>query len=167
MMKEKASTIRVDLAAIRDRVESDAGKRFWQSLEELAKTPEYTAFLHHEFPNDPAKESGAFSRRDALKLMAASAAMAGLTACTKLPAEKIFPYAAQPPSSSSPADHSLRDGYPARRHHTESCESLQAAHRWRAIQVIPRAWRNRRFRTGFVLSLMTPTARRPGIREAA
>ena len=101
-MKDKASTNRINFAAIRDRVASDAGKQFWQSLEELAETPEYTAFLHHEFPNDPSKESGAFSRRDALKLMAASAAMAGLTACTKLPAEKIFPYAAQPPEQFIP-----------------------------------------------------------------
>ncbi len=101
-MKDNAITNRIDLAAIRDRVESEAGKRFWQSLEELAETPEYTAFLHHEFPNDPAKESGVFSRRAALKLMAASAAMAGLTACTKLPAEKIFPYASQPPEEFIP-----------------------------------------------------------------
>jgi molybdopterin-containing oxidoreductase family iron-sulfur binding subunit len=93
---------RIDLASLRERVESEAGKRFWRSLEELAGTPEATAYLHHEFPHDPAEEPGAFSRRDALKLMAASAAMAGLTACTKLPEEKIFPYAAQPPEQFVP-----------------------------------------------------------------
>ena len=97
MTGKKSDTNRIDLVAIRERVESEAGKRFWRGLEELAETPEYTSFLHHEFPHDPEKEAGGLSRRDALKLMAASAAMAGLTACTKLPAEKIFPYAAQPP----------------------------------------------------------------------
>ncbi|MBI4166704.1 MAG: TAT-variant-translocated molybdopterin oxidoreductase, partial [Acidobacteria bacterium] len=102
MTGKKSTTNRVDLAAIRGRVESEAGQRFWRGLEELAETPGYTSYLHHEFPHDPEKEPGALSRRDALKLMAASAAMAGLTTCTKLPAEKIFPYAAQPPEQFIP-----------------------------------------------------------------
>ena len=42
------------------------------------------------------------SRRSALKLMAASAALAGLTACTKLPTEKIVPYAQQQPEDFVP-----------------------------------------------------------------
>ena len=37
-----------------------------------------------------------------LKLMAASAALAGLTACTKLPTEKIVPYAQQQPEEFVP-----------------------------------------------------------------
>ena len=41
------------------------------------------------------------NRRDVLKLMAASAAMAGLSACTKLPTEKIVPYV-QPPEEIIP-----------------------------------------------------------------
>ena len=36
------------------------------------------------------------NRRDVMKLMAASAAMAGLSACTKLPTEKIVPYVRPP-----------------------------------------------------------------------
>ncbi|MBZ5545873.1 MAG: TAT-variant-translocated molybdopterin oxidoreductase, partial [Acidobacteriia bacterium] len=95
-------TNRIDLASIRARAESEAGKRFWRSLEELAETPEYQAHLAHEFPHDPAKEPGAMNRRDALKLMAASAALAGLTACTKLPPEKIVPYSQQPPEEFIP-----------------------------------------------------------------
>jgi MoCo/4Fe-4S cofactor protein with predicted Tat translocation signal len=93
---------RMDLAAIRARVEGEAGQRFWRSLEELAETPEYQAYLAHEFPNDPAKEPGGMNRRDALKLMAASAALAGLTACTKLPPEKIVSYSQQPPEEFIP-----------------------------------------------------------------
>ncbi len=92
----------IDLAALRAQVKGEAGKRFWRSLEDLAETEEYTAHLHHEFPSDPAKEANKFSRRDALKLMAASAAMAGLTACTKLPPEKIVPYAQQLPEEFIP-----------------------------------------------------------------
>jgi MoCo/4Fe-4S cofactor protein with predicted Tat translocation signal len=92
----------IDLASLRARVEGEAGQRFWRSLEELAETPEYQAYRAHEFPNDPAKESGGMNRRDALKLMAASAALAGLTACTKLPPEKIVPYSQQPPEEFIP-----------------------------------------------------------------
>ena len=102
MGNRKSETNRIDLAAIRERVDTDAGKHFWRGLEELAETPEYVSFLHHEFPHDPQKESGTITRRDAIKLMAASAAMAGLTACTKLPTEKIVPYAAQPPEQFIP-----------------------------------------------------------------
>jgi MoCo/4Fe-4S cofactor protein with predicted Tat translocation signal len=87
----------IDFGSIRARVAGDAGKHFWRSLEGLAETPECESFLHNEFPNDPAKKSSSLDRRDALRLMAASAAMAGLTACTKLPTEKIVPYAQQPP----------------------------------------------------------------------
>ena len=35
-------------------------------------------------------------RRELLKVMAASAAFAGLTGCTKLPTQKIVPYVRQP-----------------------------------------------------------------------
>ncbi|HEY2893184.1 MAG TPA: hypothetical protein VGJ16_03200, partial [Pirellulales bacterium] len=56
--------------------------------------------MHDEFPNDPAKEAPdldrGVSRRSVLKLMAASAALSGLTACTKLPPEKIVPYVRAP-----------------------------------------------------------------------
>jgi MoCo/4Fe-4S cofactor protein with predicted Tat translocation signal len=88
----------LDIAAARAALARGDGKRFWRSLEELAGTPECEAFLHHEFPNDPAKEprSNGVARRDILKLMAASAALSGLSACTKLPTEKIVPYVKPP-----------------------------------------------------------------------
>jgi len=87
---------RLDLVQIRARLEKDGDRRTWQSLQELAETQEYKDFLHHEFPYDPAKSPSAVSRRDALKFMAASAAFAGLTACTKLPTQKIVPYVQAP-----------------------------------------------------------------------
>src|SRR4029077_15725152 len=50
--------------------------------------------------NDPDKEPetprSGFHRRDILKLMAASAALSGLSGCTKLPAEQIVPYVRAP-----------------------------------------------------------------------
>ena len=51
---------------------------------------------------DDAGEASGIGRRDVLKLMAASAAFAGLTACTKLPTEKIVPYAQQAPEEFIP-----------------------------------------------------------------
>src|SRR5271168_1137218 len=92
---------RLNLDALRARLASSGGRQYWQSLEELAGTPEYREFLHHEFPHDPAKEpaeekDGGMPRRDMLKYMAASAALAGLSACTKLPEQHIVPYVSAP-----------------------------------------------------------------------
>jgi MoCo/4Fe-4S cofactor protein with predicted Tat translocation signal len=86
----------MDLEAIRAKLAGKRGKRFWQSLEELSDTPEYRRFLENEFPSMGAKNPEGFHRRDVLKLMAASAAVAGLGACTKLPTEKIVPYVRPP-----------------------------------------------------------------------
>jgi MoCo/4Fe-4S cofactor protein with predicted Tat translocation signal len=86
----------VDLAAIRAKLAQENGKRFWQSLEQLAETKEYREFLENEFPHDPAKDPQGINRRDVLKLAAASAALAGLSACTKLPTQKIVPYVKAP-----------------------------------------------------------------------
>lgn len=92
----------LDLGSIRAKLEGEAGKRFWQSLEELAETENYQDLLHHEFTSDILKERYRPTRRSMLKLMAASAAMAGLTACTKLPTETITPYATQRPENFVP-----------------------------------------------------------------
>jgi MoCo/4Fe-4S cofactor protein with predicted Tat translocation signal len=86
----------VDLAAAGANLAQRNGKRFWQSLEELSNTTEYREFLEHEFPHDTAKNPEGIDRRDVLKLAAASAALAGLSACTKLPTEKIVPYVKPP-----------------------------------------------------------------------
>ena len=93
-----------DFEAIAAKLRQDGGGRQWRSLEEVACTPKYEAFLHDEFPNDPEKEpevvaqssKRGLNRREVLKLMAASAALSGLTACTKLPTEKIVPYVRAP-----------------------------------------------------------------------
>ncbi len=85
-----------DLAPMRASLEKTASRQLWRSLDELAGTQEFKDFLHHEFPYDPAKGSDRVSRRDALRLMGASAALAGLTACTKLPTQKIVPYVKSP-----------------------------------------------------------------------
>src|SRR6202161_2881401 len=86
----------IDLAAVRAKLAQAGKKHFWQTLEELTETKEYREFLEHEFPHDTAKNPEGIDRRDVLKLAAASAALAGLSACTKLPTQKIVPYVKAP-----------------------------------------------------------------------
>ncbi|HEX5482194.1 MAG TPA: TAT-variant-translocated molybdopterin oxidoreductase [Terriglobia bacterium] len=87
---------RLDLVSIRTKADSAPDGKLWRSLDELAGTEEYQKFADHEFPYGTEKSRLNINRRDALKLMGASAALAGLTACTKLPVEKIVPYVNAP-----------------------------------------------------------------------
>ncbi len=85
----------LDLAAARQGNQTEAGRHFWRSLEQLAAEANASNLLSNEPSHSSASESGV-SRRDLLRLMGASAAFAGLTACTKLPREKIVPYVNAP-----------------------------------------------------------------------
>ncbi len=75
-------------------------KRFWRSLDEFEGAPAYQKGLKYEYPEGRVPKAltggGGLTRRDILKLMGASAGLAGATACTKLPTEKIVPYVRQP-----------------------------------------------------------------------
>ena len=84
-----------DLAAVRERLRSAGGRRFWRSLDEVAQTREFTEFLHREFPERASEWLDGLGRRQFLKLMSASFALAGLTACTRQPAERVVPYVKQ------------------------------------------------------------------------
>src|ERR1041384_2779617 len=90
-----ASNQALALASIRARLSTLHGKAYWRSLEELAETDEFKALLVREFPRQ-AQTVSALSRREFLKLTAASLALAGLAACGSSPAEKIVPYVKQP-----------------------------------------------------------------------
>ncbi|MBI5504388.1 MAG: TAT-variant-translocated molybdopterin oxidoreductase [Deltaproteobacteria bacterium] len=85
-----------DLTAIREKLSRTTGRTYWRSLEEVADTPEFRDFLEAEFPAAAESISSGLDRRQFLKLMGASLAMAGLGACTKQPVEKILPYVKQP-----------------------------------------------------------------------
>ncbi len=71
-------------------------KNYWRSLEELAETEEFQRLVENEFAVSPLDWQHSFSRRRFLQLMGASMALAGLTACTRQPEEKIFPYVRPP-----------------------------------------------------------------------
>ena len=86
----------LDLNKIRARLESAQGPLYWKSLEELADTEEFRAYLEDEFAGRSPEWLNPANRRNFLKLMGASLAFAGVTACTKQPKETIVPYVRQP-----------------------------------------------------------------------
>ena len=93
----RSPTSSPDLGAIRERLATQRGPALWRSLEELAGSDEFLEFLEYEFPRQAAgiRQAGT-GRRDFLKLMSASLALAGLGACTKQPEEHVVPYVKQP-----------------------------------------------------------------------
>jgi MoCo/4Fe-4S cofactor protein with predicted Tat translocation signal len=86
----------LDLETARAHIAETKGPEFWRSLEELAGSAEFREMMHREFPKGASEWLDAVSRRGFLKLMGASLAMAGMTACTKQPPEAIVPYVRQP-----------------------------------------------------------------------
>jgi molybdopterin-containing oxidoreductase family iron-sulfur binding subunit len=71
-----------------------AGRRFWSSIEELSRDPAFQAWVDAEYP--AAAEFAPTARREFLKLMGASFALAGLTGCEKSPFVAAIPYVDQP-----------------------------------------------------------------------
>src|SRR5688572_23472272 len=86
----------MDFSAIRSRLAGSEGRLYWRSLGELADTPEFREYLHREFPEQASEWNDPKGRRDFLKLMSASLALAGVGACTRQPEEQIIPYVRQP-----------------------------------------------------------------------
>jgi molybdopterin-containing oxidoreductase family iron-sulfur binding subunit len=86
----------MDFAAIRSRLAGAEGRLYWRSLNELSDTPEFRDFLHREFPEQASEWNDPKGRRNFLKLMSASLALAGVGACTRQPPEAIVPYVRQP-----------------------------------------------------------------------
>ncbi|HEX8169324.1 MAG TPA: TAT-variant-translocated molybdopterin oxidoreductase [Thermoanaerobaculia bacterium] len=79
----------------RARVGDQRGREFWRSLEELSRSEVFDDFMHQEFPQQALALDKGVDRRNFVKLMGASVAMAGLAACRQ-PAEAIVPYVNQP-----------------------------------------------------------------------
>jgi len=86
----------VDLARLREKLAQSGGPEYWKSLEELAETEEFKRFVEDEFADRSEEWLKPANRRNVLKLMGASFALAGLSACTKQPRELIVPYVRQP-----------------------------------------------------------------------
>ncbi|MFA6241347.1 MAG: TAT-variant-translocated molybdopterin oxidoreductase [Candidatus Hydrogenedentales bacterium] len=87
---------RLDLAAVREAMAGRTGREYWQSLEELAETPSFRGFMDREFPREASVMPDGVDRRAFMKVMGASLALAGLTACSRQPNEQIIPYVKPP-----------------------------------------------------------------------
>src|SRR5665213_3268893 len=78
-------------------------QRYWTTMEDLRQDPEVEKLRKQEFRAQPqeyfdaqAKGGLKFGRRDFMKWSTGALALA-TTACARKPAEKIIPYAQQPP----------------------------------------------------------------------
>ncbi len=76
--------------------EGSNGARYWRSLDDLAETPGFRAWVETEFPEGAAELDGP-GRRGFMKVMAASFGFAGLgfSGCRR-PEQAIMPYGRQP-----------------------------------------------------------------------
>ena len=86
----------MDFASIRSRLAGAEGRLYWRSLSELSDSQEFRDYLHREFPAQASEWNDPKGRRNFLKLMSASLALAGVGACTRQPPEEIVPYVRQP-----------------------------------------------------------------------
>jgi len=86
----------VDLAELREKLAAGRGPAFWRTLEDAAETEDMREYVEQEFPGLSGQIPQGVDRRNLLKVMGASLAMAGAAACTKQPQETIVPYVRQP-----------------------------------------------------------------------
>ncbi|WP_409190758.1 TAT-variant-translocated molybdopterin oxidoreductase [Bradyrhizobium sp. RDM4] len=75
---------------------SASGPPFWAGIEELSGDPRFRAFIEAEYP--AVQQFSQTARREFLKLMGASFALAGLTGCEKSSFVAALPYVDQPAS---------------------------------------------------------------------
>ena len=83
-------------AKLRDTILAQNGKEYWRSVEEFVDAPEFEEFVKQEYPAHAEEWDNTLSRRNFVKVMGASLALAGLSGCVIQPPEKIVPYVSQP-----------------------------------------------------------------------
>ena len=86
----------LNLQSVQKQLSAVKGAGFWRSLDELSAKEGFQDFLHREFPRQAGEWLDDEGRRNFLKIMGASLALAGLGACTKQPTEYIMPYVEDP-----------------------------------------------------------------------
>jgi molybdopterin-containing oxidoreductase family iron-sulfur binding subunit len=85
-----------NFAQLKERILQQNGKEYWRSVEEFVDAPEFEEFVKYEYPVHADEWDGAVSRRNFIKVMGASLALAGLSGCVIQPTESIVPYVNQP-----------------------------------------------------------------------
>jgi molybdopterin-containing oxidoreductase family iron-sulfur binding subunit len=96
MMQETKTRKQLELADLREHLAKEDGQQYWRSLDELAQTDEFADLVQREFPEQADELKDPVTRRNFLKLMGASFALGGLSACTIQPQEKIVPQVRAP-----------------------------------------------------------------------
>ena len=87
---------KLDFASLRNKILGKNGKDYWRSLEEYVDAPEFEDFVKREYPAHADEWDNSLNRRNFIKVMGASLALAGLSGCVIQPTEKIIPYVKQP-----------------------------------------------------------------------
>ncbi len=85
-----------DLKAAQQKLIGKSGKKYWRSLEEISGSPQFEQWMADEFPNRASLID--LNRRDLLKFMGASVALAGLAGCRSvfMAQDKVIPYVKAP-----------------------------------------------------------------------
>src|SRR6185437_10654887 len=79
-----------DMDAERARLQDVRGPKLWRSLEELADSEGFRAWLRREHPQ--LADMAPVDRRGFLKIVGASLTLAGLGACSRPPQTELVPY---------------------------------------------------------------------------
>ncbi len=87
---------KTNFALLKNKILQQNGKEYWRSVEEFVDAPEFEEFVKYEYPAQAEEWDDSLSRRNFIKVMGASLALAGLSGCAIQPAEKIIPYVIQP-----------------------------------------------------------------------
>src|SRR5215217_1250238 len=87
---------KINFSSLRDKILAQNGKEYWRSLEEHADSPEFREMIAEEYPHEIEEWDDSLSRRNFVKVMGASLALAGLSGCVIQPPEKIVPYVRAP-----------------------------------------------------------------------
>ena len=85
-----------NFALLREKILGKSGKEYWRSIEEYVDAPEFAEYVKYEHPEQADTWNNDLSRRNFVKVMGASLALAGLSGCVIQPSEKIVPYVSQP-----------------------------------------------------------------------
>ncbi len=93
-MPTKEST--KSFASLREKILGRSGKDYWRSIDEFVDAPEFAEYVKGEFPQHADTWDDSLSRRNFVKVMGASLALAGLSGCVIQPPEKIVPYVNAP-----------------------------------------------------------------------
>ena len=145
---------------MRALLEKSHGREYWRSLEDLAQTDAFQDLMHREFPRYASEWEDGDSRRNFIKLMGASLALAGLTACTRQPTELITPYVRQPEELVPGRPLFFRYGHAAGRLAPRDCwwkATKGGPQKRKAIRTIPPVWARAMFTAqASVLGLYDP-----------